>query len=224
MNKILLVEDDIQIAKSLCMNLKLNGFDVNPAGSLKEAWERLGQMHFDLLLLDVNLPDGNGFDLCQKIRQMGNDVPVLFLSARTDEATVVKSMNMGGDDYIRKPYGTEELKVRIMKLLKRFPNQVKLITFGQLAIDTEKRQVKICDKAVSLGRRELDILIILAKRAGNVVTREKILSYLQESNEVYDRTIDSHISHLRKKLKDVTDHALQISSIYGVGYRLEWVA
>jgi DNA-binding response OmpR family regulator len=222
MPKILIVEDDPQIAKSLAINLKFSGYETVSATSINDAWELLKRDHFDLMCLDIGLPDGSGLDLCQKIRDEGNDIPVLFLSARTDEATVVKGINCGADDYLRKPFGIEELKVRMNKILRKFVLPTSSISFGRLTIDPAKRVVTIMDKIVTLGRKELEILILLTKRAGDIVTRENILTALYENADMYDRTVDSHMSHLRRKLREVAGPALQINSVYGLGYRLEW--
>lgn len=222
MPKILIVEDDPQIGKSLAMNLKFSGYETCSATTIQDAWDLLKHEHFDLMCLDIGLPDGSGLDLCQKIRDDGNDIPVLFLSARTDEATVVKGINCGADDYLRKPFGIEELKVRMNKILKKFTLPTSAITFGMLTIDPVKRVVTIMDKIVTLGRKELEILILLTKRAGDIVTRENILTALYENADMYDRTVDSHMSHLRRKLREVAGPALQINSVYGLGYRLEW--
>ncbi|MGE3611290.1 MAG: response regulator transcription factor [Bacteriovoracaceae bacterium] len=222
MPKILIVEDDFQIIKSLRINLKLSGFDSDSASTLAEAWKKLNDDFFDIMLLDIGLPDGSGLDFCQKVRESGDDIPILFLSARTDEATVVKGMTRGGDDYLRKPFGIEELKVRMNKIIKRFSTPTNTIIFGELIIDPAKRIVTIMDQIVTLGRKEMEILIILAKKAGDIVTRETILSSIYESADMYDRTVDSHMSHLRKKLREVAGNSLQINSVYGLGYRLEW--
>ena len=222
MAKILIVEDDPQISKSLTINLKFSGYETSCAATILEAWELLKQEHFDLMCLDIGLPDGSGLDLCQKIRDDGNEIPILFLSARTDEATVVKGISCGADDYLRKPFGTEELKVRMNKILRKFILPTSSITFGELTIDPAKRVVKIMDRIVTLGRKELEILILLTKRAGDIVTRENILTALYENADLFDRTVDSHMSHLRRKLREVAGPTLQINSVYGLGYRLEW--
>lgn len=224
MSKILVVEDDIQITKILNLNLKLSGFETDSASSIQDAWTKLSLSHFDLILLDIGLPDGSGLDLCQKIRESGNDVPIIFLSARTDEATVVKGIKNGADDYLRKPFGLEELKVRVNKFVKRLAPHLQTIRFGDLTIDPSKRIVTLMGEMISLGRKELDILTLLARRSGDIVTRETILNSLYENADLYDRTVDSHMSHLRKKIREVAGKSLQITSVYGLGYRLEWKA
>lgn len=221
MVKVLLVEDDPQIAKSLSLNLSFNGFDVAIAETLAQAWAKLTARSFDLFLFDVGLPDGTGIELCQRVRAAGKTTPVLFLSARTDEETVVKGMNVGADDYVRKPFGIEELKVRIQRVLKRAPPAGNVILAGPLSMDLDKRLVAIDGRSMTLGRREFEILAQMARRNGDVVTREAILENLEEKPELYDRTIDSHMSHLRKKLREAAGTRVQIVAVYGVGYRLQ---
>lgn len=222
MAKILIVEDDPQISKSLKLNLKLSGYDTCTAYTKKEAWGMVSSSHFDLICLDIGLPDGSGLDLCQQIRESGDDTPILFVSARTDESTVVKAIAYGADDYLRKPFGMEELKARMNKIIRKFTIPISIINVGPLSIDPIKRQVTIAGASVSLGRKEMEILTILAKRAGDIVTRENIMTSIYESADTYDRTIDSHMSHLRKKLREAAGEKLHINSVYGLGYRLEW--
>ena len=222
MPKILIIEDDPQIIKSLVLNLKLSGHEAFSANTIFEAWELIRRDHFDLICLDIGLPDGSGIDLCQKIRDHGNDTPILFLSARTDEASVVKGINSGADDYLRKPFGMDELKVRMNKMIRKFIFPATQIKFGKLTIDPSKHVVTIKDRIVSLGRKELEILVLLTKRAGDIVSRETILNALYDNADMYDRTVDSHMSHLRKKLREAAGPSLQINSVYGLGYRIEW--
>lgn len=222
MSKILIVEDDPQITKILKLNLKLSGHETDSTITIKEAWEKVNRDHYDLLLLDIGLPDGSGLDLCQKLRDNGFEFPILFLSARTDESTVVKGIKSGADDYLRKPFGLEELKVRISKFINKMSLSESLIKYGDLTIDPVRRTVMLMGSMITLGKKELEILTLLAKRAGEIVTRDNILSALYENADLYDRTVDSHMSHLRRKIRDVAGRSLQISSVYGLGYRLEW--
>jgi DNA-binding response OmpR family regulator len=222
MAKILIVEDDPQIAKVLKINLKLSGHETENVSTIEDAWDTLRKDHFDLMCLDIGLPDGSGIDLCEKVRSNGDEIPILFMSARTDEATVVKGITSGGDDYIRKPFGIEELKARMNKVMKRVTLPVGKISFGCLSIDPVKRLVMIAGEIVNMGRKEMDILMILARRAGDIVTRDAILSALYDGADMYDRTVDSHMSHLRRKLRDSSGERMKITSVYGLGYRLEW--
>src|SRR5690606_41233306 len=123
MPNILIIEDDLQITKILTLNLKLSGFETESATTISDAWTKINTKHFDLLLMDIGLPDGSGFDLCQRVREFGNEVPIVFLSARTDEATVVKGIKHVADDYLRKAFGFEELKARLNKFIRKLiPN------------------------------------------------------------------------------------------------------
>lgn len=222
MPKILIVEDDPQITKILKLNLKISGFETDNAMTVHNAWNKILNDHYDLILMDIGLPDGNGLDLCEKIRASGNEVPIVFLSARTDESTVVKGIKNGADDYLRKPFGLEELKVRINKFVRKLTPSLTTIKFGELTIDPTKRIATIMGQAVTLGRKELDILMLLARKSGDIVTRENILNTLYDNVDLYDRTVDSHMSHLRRKIREVAGVSLQITSVYGLGYRLEW--
>lgn len=219
--KILLVEDDPQISKSLSMGLSFGGYEVATAENLSQAWMKFSAHPYDLLLLDVNLPDGTGIEFCQRVRAAGKELPVIFLSARTDEETVVQGISSGGDDYIRKPFGIEELKVRMNNLLKKSGPPRHVLQAGPLLLDLEKRTATLQGEPLTLGRREFDILAFLAKKAGDVATRDHILANLDEKPDLYDRTIDSHMSHLRRKLRDAGE-GVQIVAVYGVGYRLQW--
>ena len=186
MPKVLIVEDDIQITRSLQLNLKLDGFIVECASTIAEAEKVIATGDFDLLLLDVGLPDGTGLDLCQKVRERGHDMPILFLSARTDEATVVKGIRLGADDYIRKPFGVEELKVRMNKLLNgRQTSELKSLNFAGVVLDMARRTCTFEGQIVSLGRKELEILLVLVKSRGEVVAREKILASLQDLSLIH---------------------------------------
>lgn len=222
MPRILIVEDDPQITKILKLNLKISGYETDSTTLMKDAWNKIVTEHFDLILMDIGLPDGSGLDLCEKVRESGNDVPIVFLSARTDESTVVRGIKNGADDYLRKPFGLEELKVRINKFIRKLTPTMQPIKFGDLTIDPSRRVATIMGEIVNLGRKELDILTLLARKAGDIVTRENILNTLYDNVDLYDRTVDSHMSHLRRKLREVAGLSLQITSVYGLGYRLEW--
>ena len=221
MFNVLLVEDDPQISKSLSMSLKYSDYDVAVAETIGDAWSKMAAMTYDILLLDVNLPDGTGMELCEKIRAAGKEVPIIFLSARTDEETVVKGMNLGGDDYLRKPFGTEELKVRMNKVMKRTsPSTPKnSLTVGPLTMDFGKRTVLLQGSPLNLGKRQFDILAILAKKAGDVVTRENILIQLDNNTDLYDRTIDSHINRLRAKIEENPENPQMVLTVWGIGYK-----
>ncbi|MDR3605945.1 MAG: response regulator transcription factor [Oligoflexia bacterium] len=219
--RVLLVEDDPLIVKTLKMSLPYKGFEVTSCESFKQGIETFRSRSFDVVLLDVNLPDGNGFELCREIRKENDTVPILMLTAKTDEASAVQGLGEGADDYIRKPYGVQELTARITRLLNLKRRTAEALTFGSIKLDPKKRIAWAGETAMSLGRREFDILSMLVKKAGDVLSRNDIMDAFGEESDVYDRTIDSHLSHLRKKIKDAGAGDVHITPVYGVGYRLE---
>ncbi|MFZ6640590.1 response regulator transcription factor [Undibacterium sp. TC4M20W] len=220
---VLLVEDDPMIARTLSMGLRYEGFELSHAGSIAIAMQLLEQQAFELILLDVGLPDGDGISLCSALRALHPATPILMLSARTDESAVVASMEGGADDYIRKPCGLRELSARMRRLLVRAqparePRAV--ISFGDIEMDVQRRNVSARGVPLQLGKKEYDVLMLLVRANGDAITREQILSQFEDSNIIYDRTIDSHLSHLRRKLKDA-GATERIVAIYGIGYKLE---
>ena len=219
-HQVLLVEDDPIIARTLSMSLRYEGFALTVASTAAEAGRVLGDKRFDLVMFDVGLPDGNGIDLCRALRQRDASIPILMLSARTDEPTAVAGLEGGADDYIRKPYGLQELTARMRRLLTRQQAERDVAAFGGISMDVQRRAVSVGGAPVTLGKKEFDILLLLVRAAGDAVTREQILDKFDDGSAIYDRTIDSHLSHLRKKLKDA-GATVRIAAIYGVGYRLE---
>ncbi|MFZ6709886.1 response regulator transcription factor [Undibacterium sp. TC9W] len=220
---VLLVEDDPMIARTLSMGLRYEGFELSHAGSIAIAMNLLEQQAFELILLDVGLPDGDGISLCRALRALHPATPILMLSARVDESAVVASMEGGADDYIRKPCGLRELSARMRRLLVRAqpagePRAV--ISFGDIEMDVQRRNASARGVALQLGKKEYDVLMLLVRANGDAITREQILSQFEDSNIIYDRTIDSHLSHLRRKLKDA-GATERIVAIYGIGYKLE---
>jgi DNA-binding response OmpR family regulator len=171
--------------------------------------------------LDIQLPDGNGRDLCQEIRKQNDLIPILMITAKRDEESAVQCLQAGADDYIRKPYGSQELVARMVRLLERKKKLGNSLLFHSLKMDLQQRLAWAGQQPLNLGKREFDILALLVRRSREAVTRNEILDSLGEEAELYDRTIDSHLSHLRKKLKDAGATDVQISPIYGIGYRLD---
>lgn len=218
--QVLLVEDDPLIAKTLAMSLRYEGFELTVAATVRAALDALAARSFDLAMFDVGLPDGSGIDLCRCLRGRDAGIPILMLSARTDEETAVAGIEGGADDYIRKPYGVKELTARMLRLLERRSTERQIAAFGPVRIDLQRREASAGNVALQLGKKEFDILLLLVRAQGDAVTREQFLDAFDNSSAIYDRTIDSHLSHLRKKLRDA-GAAVRITAIYGVGYRME---
>jgi DNA-binding response OmpR family regulator len=221
LHSILLVEDDPIIAKTLSMSLRYEGFDLKLAATIADALKQIEAHSFRLVVLDVMLPDGSGIDLCRALRREHDQLPILMLTARSDAESAIAGIEGGADDYIRKPFSLGELVARLKRLLARSNYQGRdILTFGSLSMDLGRRTAQIGLQPLSLGKREYDMLAALVRARGDTVTRDQLLRTAEDLDEVYDRTIDSHLSHIRRKLKSLGASAT-IVAVYGVGYRLE---
>ena len=221
MAKILLVEDDPVLAKSVQLNMELDSWSVLRAENLAQARALEAAGAVDLVILDLGLPDGSGLIFLRELRAKDSRIPVLILTAQTDEESVVSGLEGGANDYIRKPFSMRELMARIKVALKEPTLREHQVRFGPLLILKEARQASVDNVLLELNRREFDILTHLADQGGQVVTRERLLTKMDVEGEVFDRTIDSHISHIRARFKKAGVTQLAIASVYGVGYRLE---
>jgi DNA-binding response OmpR family regulator len=221
MTHLMLVEDDPILGRGLSVSLELEGFKILWLKDFKSALEAIENEQYEIVILDVNLPDGSGLELCSKIRIKNTKVPIIFLTAKTDEDSVVAGFTVGANDYVKKPFGNRELLARIKALLREPPRRDIRLNFGDLSILPEKRQVFVKEIEIEFNRREFDILNIFMRSSEAVVTREALLNALDKEGEIFDRTIDSHVSHIRAKLKKANVETVQITSVYGVGYRLE---
>lgn len=219
-NKILLIEDDPILGRSVKVALELAQFDVIWKDNVAEAKHVAHTHTFDLAILDVQLPDGNGFEICQFLKDKGIHCPIFFLTARIDEDSAVMALQMGATDYLRKPFGPRELVAKIVKTLANQPEQ-NLLRFDDLIVDLDLRCATIQGRELKLNRKEFDLLVIFIQNSKKVLTREQIIQNLSANQEIFDRTIDSHVSHLRTRLKTIPDHRISISSVYGVGYKLD---
>ena len=221
MKRLLFVEDDELISRTLKLGLHYRDFEVIACVTAAEGRKQFESQSFDIVILDVNLPDENGYSLCKHLRSQNANIPILMLTARADETSAVQGIESGADDYVRKPFGLEELTARLNRLLGRKSRAEDSVTFLSLRVELKQRLVWVKQTQVPLGKREFEILALLVKRGGEVVSRQEILNVIDTEVEVYDRTIDSHLSHLRRKLKDADLKDVQITPVYGVGYRLE---
>ena len=221
MNSILLVEDDPLLGEGLVLSLQLEGYTVDWAKTLNSGREKFNSKNFNLVILDMGLPDGLGIELCREIRKKDDKLSVLFLTAQTDETTLVEALNDGANDFIKKPFSQRELMARIKAALRITTSTPKLMKVGELAINIDQREVNYKGENLNLNRRQFDILAYLIKRQGEIITREQLIDHLGQENEIFDRTIDSHLSQLRKIFRTHSIETVQISPVYGVGYRLE---
>lgn len=217
-NKILLVEDNEIIVKGLVYSLSKEGFETNIAYNAQEAESKIESNVYDIIILDVMLPDGNGFELCKHIKE-NKDIPIIFLTAKDDEKDVVNGFNLGADDYVIKPFRTMELISRIYNVLRRYNKDKNVIEIGQVRIDLEANRVYVDNKEVEFTALEYKILVLLYTNAGKTVTREKILDKIWDvaGNFVNDNTLTVYVKRIRDKLgkSDV------IKTIKGIGYRVD---
>jgi two-component system OmpR family response regulator len=220
-SEILLVEDDPVLGRGLVVNLEAEGYQVHWYKDLKSAGLARPTIRASLIVLDLNLPDGNGLSLLKTIRAEGVATPVIILTAQTDEDSVVEGLQSGANDYVRKPFGNKEFLARVKTAMRDPAQTTPQLRYGELVVLSDKRKVLYGDKEVDLNRREFDILCYFIAHAEAVVTREALLQMLDKDREIFDRTIDSHVSHVRSRLKQAGIVAVHITSVYGVGYRLE---
>lgn len=221
MKHIFLVEDDEEIAKNLARLLRAEGFAVTCAPTQAQAAALLEQDRFDLALVDLALPDGSGFAVCTQIRQ-AQDIPVLFLTASGDEASVVTGLNLGADDYITKPFRPRELVARIQGALRRAGRAPSAFVCGGLSVDTASGVVKKDGREVFLSALEYRLLLVFVQNPQAILTRERLLDELWDAagEFVSDNTLTVYIKRLREKIEDDPTRPQRILTVRGTGYRL----
>lgn len=223
MIRILLTEDDAAIAQGLCYALEQDGCQVCHAATAAEARAALQAQPFDLLLLDITLPDGSGFDICRAARQQG-DVPVIFLTACDDEGSTVLGLDMGADDYITKPFRIRELQSRIRAVLRRRGREapVRANLPGGICVDLQRAEVTRSGVPVELSALEYKLLLVFLAHPGQVLSRGQLLAGIWDDTGSYvnDNTLTVYVKRLRAKLETPGAPPL-IETVRGLGYRLE---
>ncbi|MBS6397617.1 MAG: response regulator transcription factor [Clostridiales bacterium] len=220
--RILLVEDDKEIVENLSVLLREEGFGVAAAETKASAMELLGHDSFDLALLDVGLPDGSGYALCTAVRRQYG-IPVIFLTAMGDEASVVTGFELGGDDYISKPFRPLELISRVKNVLRRKGRQKAVYQVGDLYIDTVKGAVSKGGQELFLSALEYRLLLVFVNHGGETLSRYRLLDEIWDAAGEYvnDNTLTVYIKRLREKIEtDPADPKL-IRTVRGIGYRME---
>lgn len=222
MTKILLVEDDDQIASYLGELLRAEGFDTQISGSKKEAGECLLAQAFDLVLLDVSLPDGNGFSICAEIKRE-YEIPVIFLTASGDEYSVVAGLDMGADDYIAKPFRPRELISRIRSVLRRCKKEQRILSCGDLRVNVSSATVTKGEKELFLSALEYRLLLLLLQNKGQILTRNQLLEEIWDASGEYvnDNTLSVYMKRLREKIEKNPQSPRLLHTIRGIGYRME---
>lgn len=219
MKKILLIEDNEAIIMGLKYSLEQENFQVISAKTAKESKEKLENKNIDIVLLDVSLPDGNGFEICKEIKEK-NDIPVIFLTAQDEETSVVLGLDLGADDYIVKPFRTRELISRIKSVLRRYGKKEEnnIIQYKNIKIDTISAKVYKNNKEIIFTSLEYRILLMLFTNQNKLITREQLLEKIWDiaGNFVNDNTLTVYIKRIREKLEDDSI----IKTIRGLGYRI----
>jgi len=221
--KILIIEDEPDIRKTLEYNISREGYKVESASSLSEGKEQINSSDFSLILLDLMLPDGSGLDLCREIKsdKDKSSTPIIILTAKDDEVDKVVGFELGADDYVTKPFSIRELILRIKAILKRGESKKETLEvqrqFGELTMDIDSHEVFVNSEQIILTALEFRLLRQLVDRRGRVQSREQLLSDVWGySAEVTTRTVDTHIKRLREKLGTMGKY---VQTIRGVGYK-----
>lgn len=223
-NKIFVVEDEENLADTIALNLTLEDYQVVVARSGSEALKifKTQQSSISLVLLDVMLPDINGFDLCREFRQMNTAIPVIFLTAKSQTSDKIEGLKLGADDYITKPFDLEELLLRISNLIKRLKKEVvSVYSFDGGEINFITYEIKdINGKKLTLSKREIGLLELLTTHLNRVISRDEIIEKLWDTNEnASSRTIDNYILNFRKYFERNPKEPKHFHSIRGVGYK-----
>ena len=227
MTKILLVEDDKNIAITISYYLQQEGFTMNTAKTVKEGVEKIKNNEYDLMLLDINLPDGTGYELYQEMKNI-QEIPTIFLTALDEEKDIVKGFDLGADDYITKPFHAGELLSRIKNVLRHNIKNAKKeieekIKIKNVEINLSSGKVLKEGKEIELTALEYKILVMLFENRGKMITREQILSYIWDSEEnfVNDNTLTVYIKRIREKIEDNPNKPEIIKTVRGLGYKIE---
>ena len=233
--KILVVEDEIALQETLVYNLEKQGYQVEVAGDGRSALEKARLFQPDLMILDIMLPEMDGFEVCRVLRQEMNTL-VLMLTARDDEIDRVVGLEVGADDYMTKPFSMRELMARVKALLRRLrlykqglddaaaggqkPNLI--LKFGNLLLDSARREVYIDENLLPLKPKEYELLLFMAEHRGRVLSREMILERVWGWDYIGDsRTVDVHVRWLRKKIEPDPANPIFIITVRGAGYRFD---
>ncbi len=221
--KILVIEDEPDIRRNLEYNLSREGFSVSAAASISEASTLLASTDYNLILLDLMLPDGSGLDLCKSIKSNSDTelIPIIILTAKDDEVDKVVGFELGADDYVTKPFSVRELILRVKAVLKRGSKKKEIVEvvrqFGDLKIDVDSHEVHVDDAKINLTALEFRLLRQLVDTRGRVQSRDQLLSEVWGySAEVTTRTVDTHVKRLREKLGPMGKY---VQTIRGVGYK-----
>ena len=222
--KVLIVDDEEHIRELIKFNLKKEEYDIEVAVNGTEALNIIREIKFDLILLDLMLPEIDGLEVCKEIRrnEETSDIPVMMITAKGEEFDKVLGLELGADDYITKPFSIRELMARVKALLRRsnVKKEENIIKFGDVVVNFKTREVTKGTQNVELTLKEFELLKLLIKNKGNILTRELLLDKIWGYEYIGEtRTVDVHIRHLRKKIESDDKNPQYIQTIRGVGYK-----
>jgi len=226
MTRILIAEDEPVIAGGLEDDLRMEGYDVEVVDDGAVASKRALEGQFDLILLDVMLPNRDGFDICRDVRKAGLTTPILMLTARAQEVEKVFAFELGADDYVTKPFGIKELRARVKALLRRAEprraDEPETFRFGDVEVDFTRGEVRRAGRIVDVTSTEFKLLTAFVRSRGRVMTRQQLLDAAWGQGVVLsDRAIDNHVVHLRRKIEAEPTAPRYLLSIRGMGYRFD---
>ena len=229
MKHIFFVEDDLSLINGLSFAIKKQGYALTVARTSVEAEQLWENGNYDLVILDVTLPDGSGFDLCRKIRA-SSKVPIMFLTAADEETDIIMGLDIGGDDYMTKPFNPLELTARVKSQLRRYTqlgstvekeNQA-VYTVGGLMIDDDQKEITVDGEPVKLTPIEYNILLLLVKNQGKVFSIDQIYESIWNEDAIgVDNTVAVHIRHIREKIEINPKEPRYLKVVWGVGYKIE---
>jgi DNA-binding response OmpR family regulator len=219
---VLVVDDEEKILEVLSSYLNINGYRPLCAKNGREGLELFQNHPVSLALLDLMLPDLSGEELCRKIREV-SDIPIIMITARVDEESIIRGLNTGADDYVCKPFSPRQLMARVRAALRRTAGTgaaEKRLVHGGLVVDTENRRVSRNGTGISLTPNEYNILVALMSRPAKIFTREEIIARIKgDDYDGFDRAVDTHVKNLRQKIGDDPRSPVFIQTVYGMGYR-----
>jgi len=223
MARILVVEDEPPLALGLEDDLKLEGYEVEVVRDGETASRRAREGSFDLIILDVMLPRKDGFEVCRELRRVGLRMPVILLTAKTQESDKVLGLELGADDYITKPFSPRELRARVKAALRRAEGEMpEIYRFGDMEVDFTRCELRQAGKAVEITPIEFKLLAAFVRHRGHTLSRDKLLDEVWgRETFVTDRVVDTHITNLRKKIEPKPSEPRFLVSVRGMGYRFD---
>lgn len=216
--KLLIIEDDIDLREGLHFSFKGDGYEVLDVGTRREGQQEIKKGSYDLVLLDCNLPDGTGFDLCREVRRFSM-IPIIMLTARDTEMDEIKALELGVNDYLSKPFSLGVLKARMKRILNEKAETANLCS-GNIVIDKSTCKVYKDEEEITLSKLEYRLLMYLIENKNHVLSKEQILSQIWDSDGKYvdNNTVSVNISRLRMKIEENASNPKFIKTVYGVGY------